>query len=120
MSLSGLCFSLALLFASFSKGLFAVSLLLLIMAGWGIVSFLATANSFIQLSTTDNLRGRVMSVYSFVFLRLYADRELPHGHNVRAHRDHKHRCGGIAGMPCGCVNLFFEALAERNLILLIY
>ena len=38
------------------------------MAGWGIVSFLATANSFIQLSTPDNLRGRVMSVYSFVFL----------------------------------------------------
>ncbi|MBA3061311.1 MAG: MFS transporter, partial [Nitrospirae bacterium] len=26
------------------------------------------ANSFIQLSTTHNLRGRVMSVYSFVFL----------------------------------------------------
>jgi len=67
MSISGLCFSLALLLASFSR-LFAVSLLLLIMAGWGIVSFLATANSFIQLSTTDNLRGRVMSVYSFVFL----------------------------------------------------
>jgi len=67
MSLSGLCFSLALLCASFSR-LFAVSLLLLMMAGWGIVSFLATANSFIQLSTSDNLRGRVMSVYSFVFL----------------------------------------------------
>jgi MFS family permease len=67
MSMAGLCFSLALLCASFSR-VFAVSLLLLIMAGWGIVSFLATANSFIQLSTTDNLRGRVMSVYSFVFL----------------------------------------------------
>lgn len=67
MSLSGLCFSLALLFTSFSR-VFAVSILLLIMAGWGIVSFLATANSFIQLSTPDNLRGRVMSVYSFVFL----------------------------------------------------
>ncbi|RJQ38278.1 MAG: MFS transporter [Nitrospiraceae bacterium] len=67
MSVSGLFFSLALLLASFSK-LFALSLLLLIMAGWGIVSFLATANSFIQLSTTDSLRGRVMSVYSFVFL----------------------------------------------------
>ncbi|MDI6745330.1 MAG: MFS transporter [Thermodesulfovibrionales bacterium] len=67
MSLSGLCFSLALLCASFSR-VFAASLLLLIMAGWGIVSFLATANSFIQMSTPDNLRGRVMSVYSFVFL----------------------------------------------------
>ncbi|MDP2279153.1 MAG: MFS transporter [Nitrospirota bacterium] len=67
MSLSGLCFSLALLCAAFSR-VFAISLLLLIMAGWGIVSFLSTANSFIQLSTPDNLRGRVMSVYSFVFL----------------------------------------------------
>ena len=67
MSMSGLCFSLALLLASFSR-IFAVSLLLLIFVGWGIVSFLATANSFIQLSTTDNLRGRVMSVYSFVSL----------------------------------------------------
>ncbi|MBM4141803.1 MAG: MFS transporter, partial [Nitrospira sp.] len=28
----------------------------------------ATANSFIQLSVPDNLRGRVMSVYALVFL----------------------------------------------------
>jgi uncharacterized membrane protein YwaF len=36
--------------------------------GWGLVSFLATANSFIQLSVPDNLRGRVMSVFTLVFL----------------------------------------------------
>jgi predicted MFS family arabinose efflux permease len=32
------------------------------------VSFFATANSFVQLSVSDNLRGRVISVYAFVFL----------------------------------------------------
>jgi len=67
MSISGLCFSLALLIASFSR-VFTLSLLVLAMAGWGIVSFLATANSFIQIAAPDYIRGRVMSVYSFVFL----------------------------------------------------
>jgi MFS family permease len=67
MSAAGLCFSLSLFAVSISK-VFWVSLILLAFAGWGIVSFLATANSFIQLSTTDNLRGRVMSVYTLVFL----------------------------------------------------
>jgi len=67
MSVAGLCFSLALLAVSISK-VFWLSLILLIFTGWGIVSFLATANSFIQLSTPDNLRGRVISVYSLVFL----------------------------------------------------
>ncbi len=38
--------------------------------GWGMVSYLAAANSFIQVSVPDELRGRVMSVYSFVFLGL--------------------------------------------------
>ena len=33
-----------------------------------MVSYLAVANSFIQVSVPDELRGRVMSVYSFVFL----------------------------------------------------
>jgi MFS-type transporter involved in bile tolerance (Atg22 family) len=33
-----------------------------------MVSFLATSNSLIQLSVPDRLRGRVMSVYTLVFL----------------------------------------------------
>lgn len=67
MSVTGMCFSLALLAVSISK-IFWLSLLFLVFTGWGIVSFLTTANSFIQLSTPDNLRGRVISVYSLVFL----------------------------------------------------
>jgi hypothetical protein len=56
-----------LLFFSLS-GHFYFSLTILFVIGWGLVSFLATANSFIQLSVPDNLRGRAMSVYTFVFL----------------------------------------------------
>jgi hypothetical protein len=55
------------LFFSLSKNYLA-SAIALVCAGWGMVSFLAVANSFIQLRTPDVLRGRVMSVYAFVFL----------------------------------------------------
>jgi MFS family permease len=67
MAFSALCVSFSLLVFSLSEN-FALSLVVLVFIGWGLVSFLATANSFIQLSTPDNLRGRAMSVYTFVFL----------------------------------------------------
>ncbi|MCL5023914.1 MAG: MFS transporter [Nitrospirae bacterium] len=67
MSLSGLTFGAALLSFSLSRDYIA-SIVILIFAGWGVVSFLAVANSSIQLNTPDPLRGRVMSVYTFVFL----------------------------------------------------
>jgi MFS family permease len=67
MSISALCFSFSLFAFSLSKN-FYLSLVILIFIGWGIVSFLATVNSFIQLSVPDNLRGRAMSVYALVFL----------------------------------------------------
>lgn len=67
ISVAGLCFSISLFAVSMSKS-FDLSLLLLVLTGWGIVSFLTTANNFIQISTDNSLRGRVMSVYSFVFL----------------------------------------------------
>jgi MFS family permease len=69
MSVAGLCFSFALLAFSLSK-VFWVSLIIIMIGGWGMVSYLAAANSFIQVSVPDHLRGRVMSVYSFVFLGL--------------------------------------------------
>jgi MFS family permease len=67
ISFSALSFSILLLVFSFS-GNFYLSLAVLIFIGWSLVSFFATANSFIQLSVPDNLRGRAMSVYTFVFL----------------------------------------------------
>jgi len=67
MTVAGLIFGAALLFFSLSKD-YLGSTIVLVLAGWGMVSFLAVANSFIQLGTPDLLRGRVMSVYAFVFL----------------------------------------------------
>jgi MFS family permease len=67
MSVAVLCFSAALLAFSISR-VFWISLVVIMFGGWGMVSYLALANSFIQMSVPDELRGRVMSVYSFVFL----------------------------------------------------
>ena len=67
ISFSALCFSILLLVFSFSTN-FYLSVVILVFIGWALVSFFATVNSFIQLSVPDNLRGRAMSVYTFVFL----------------------------------------------------
>ena len=67
MSIAALCFPLSLLVFSLSANLY-LALAALTVIGWSLVSFLATANSFIQLSVPDNLRGRAMSVYTLVFL----------------------------------------------------
>jgi len=67
MAIAAFSISLPLLAFSFSTNFFQ-SLIILFFIGWGLVSFLATANSFIQLSVPDSLRGRAMSVYAFVFL----------------------------------------------------
>jgi MFS family permease len=67
MAWAGMTFGAALLVFSLSRDYLA-SCIILIFGGWGVVSFLAVANSFIQLRTPDVLRGRVMSVYAFVFL----------------------------------------------------
>jgi MFS family permease len=69
MSAAALCFSIALISFAVSK-VFLISLFVIAAGGWGMVSYLATANSYIQVSVPDELRGRVMSVYSFVFLGL--------------------------------------------------
>jgi len=45
-----------------------VSLLLLLGAGWGIITQAATINTLLQLETPDNLRGRVMSFFTLMFL----------------------------------------------------
>ncbi len=67
MTWAGITFGAALLFFSLSRDYLA-SAIILVFAGWGVVSFLAVANSFVQLRTPDVLRGRVMSVYALVFL----------------------------------------------------
>ena len=45
---------------------FAVAAVLLAVAGGSMVAFTATANTSLQLTAPDNLRGRVMSMYAIV------------------------------------------------------
>jgi MFS family permease len=56
--------SIALLGLSHS---FPISLLLMVGAGWGLIAMAATTNTMIQLTVPDELRGRVMSVYTTIF-----------------------------------------------------
>jgi len=64
---SAVIFSLALMAITLFDN-FHIAMLLIFFAGWGIVSFLAVCNSFIQQVVPDALRGRVMSLYTLVFL----------------------------------------------------
>jgi predicted MFS family arabinose efflux permease len=44
-----------------------ISLVLMLILGWGVIAMAATTNTLIQLTVPDALRGRVMSVYTTVF-----------------------------------------------------
>lgn len=61
---AGLC-----LFQLFLAGTrsYALALLFLGLTGWSMITFTASVNTTLQLNVPDNLRGRVMSVYSLVF-----------------------------------------------------
>ena len=50
-----------------ASNLFPVSLLLMVIVGFGAITMAATANTMIQLNVPDALRGRAMSVYTTVF-----------------------------------------------------
>lgn len=65
--LSAIVFSLSLLVIATSD-IFVLTLFAMILSGWGLVTFLALCNGFIQESVKNELRGRVVSFYVFVFL----------------------------------------------------
>ena len=45
----------------------SLSVVLMFVVGWGLIAMAATTNTIIQVTTPDELRGRVMSVYTTVF-----------------------------------------------------
>ena len=61
--LIGLAWCVFLLLFSFSRS-YPLSLLLLMLAGFCQISFVATTNTRIQAATPDHLRGRVMALYA--------------------------------------------------------
>jgi MFS family permease len=50
------------------SGWLPLSMLLMFIVGWGLIAMAATTNTIIQVTTPDELRGRVMSVYTTVFV----------------------------------------------------
>lgn len=62
-------FALALCGAALARML-PVSLAALVLAGWGMVTHLATTNTLLQLHVPDALRGRVMSAYLWAVVGL--------------------------------------------------
>jgi len=67
LMLSALVFSSSLMMFSISR-IAWLSCILLFLVGWGVVNQIATTNTIIQLRVPDRLRGRVMSVFTLVFL----------------------------------------------------
>jgi len=59
-------FSLAVVVFAYSQNYY-LSLAMLLVAAYGITGFFATANSYVQGSVENNMRGRVMGIWSFVF-----------------------------------------------------
>jgi len=67
MAVAGTVFSIALLVFSISKTVW-ISYLMIFFLGLGAINHIATANSILQLSVPDELRGRVMSAFATTFL----------------------------------------------------
>jgi MFS family permease len=59
-------FGLALVGLALSRSV-PVSLVLMAVLGWGLIAMAATTNTLVQLNVPDELRGRVMSIYTTVF-----------------------------------------------------
>jgi MFS family permease len=66
--ISGATVSFSLFSIAFAlSGQFALSLALMVGIGVSTIALMTNANSLVQTSSPDNLRGRVMSVYTMVF-----------------------------------------------------
>jgi len=64
---AGLTFAVSLVLFALSGGL-ALAVPALLAAGWGMVTLIAPVNTLVQSIVPDELRGRVMSLYSLVLL----------------------------------------------------
>jgi MFS family permease len=70
LTVGNLMFPIALLVMAGSRS-FALSFVVLVVAGFSFVAQNALANTLIQISVPDDLRGRVMSVYSMAFQGMF-------------------------------------------------
>lgn len=66
-AVSAAAFGASLVVFAFSKGM-ALSLVALAFAGWGMMTSFTACNTLLQSLTTDEMRGRVMSLFSMTFM----------------------------------------------------
>ncbi len=59
-------FSAMLFLLAFTSN-FYVALALLAIGGWGMLLFFSTVNTLLQINSSDEMRGRVMSIWALVF-----------------------------------------------------
>lgn len=76
ISMAALTFPLSIILFTFSDS-YIVSMALMVVAGLSVVVFLTNANNTVQMKSPDGLRGRVMSVYTLMFLGM-----TPIGHSM--------------------------------------
>ena len=69
LAVAGLGLAAGLLAIPFA-GSFLVTLALMLVVGWGMVTYSATSNTVIQTIVPDLLRGRIMSLYTLVMIGL--------------------------------------------------
>jgi MFS family permease len=67
VAISSGCFGASIILFSFSRS-FWLSALILIPVGFSMMIQMASSNTLVQSLVPDNLRGRVMSVYSMMFM----------------------------------------------------
>ncbi|MFZ1977662.1 MAG: MFS transporter, partial [Bacteroidota bacterium] len=102
LTIGSFIFPIFVLLFSFTR-LLPVSILMLIGAGWGFMALLNMCNALVQTHVADELRGRVMSVYSMSMMGM-----MPIGSLL---------CGTLAEATsvtttvafCGIVELLFAA-----------
>ncbi|RJX19208.1 MAG: MFS transporter [Desulforudis sp.] len=83
---------------------------ILALSGWSMLAFAGTVNTIVQLAVPDELRGRVMSVYSLVFMGM-----TPFG-NLMAGAMAKWLGASTAFAVCGVLGLAAMALLLRPIL----
>ena len=108
----GMGLSLSLMLIGLQRS-YALTALLLAMAGLSMVTFFGMANTTVQLNTTDRLRGRVMSLYTLSFGGLTPFGSLFAG--SVAHWIKAPLTFALGGLICGAVFLIV-IVKRRNII----
>ncbi len=103
-------FGVSLVLFSLSRS-FVLSLCLLVPVGFCMMVQMASSNTLIQSMVPDALRGRVMAIYSMMFMGMAPFGALFAG--VMAERIGAPATVGIGGVACLCASALFASVLSR-------